>query len=457
LVFPGVGGLPRGQTNPDRNNWAPRAGFSYQLTPKTVIRGGAGIFYAVMHIQSELQGISGYSSQNTVVSSLDGITPATFLDNPYPQGLIYPTGSSLGLATLLGQNVQFIQRNAVNPYALQWNFNIQRELPGTVLFDIAYVANRGVKLESARTYNQLPDSALALGDSLRTLVPNPFAGQIMQGALASPTVSRAQLLRPFPHFTNVSAAALGFGNSIYHSLQVKVERRFARGMTFLTSYTYSKLIDDVGGQFAGETVGGTGVQNWNNLRAERGVSRFDQAQSLVFSYVWELPFGRGRTIFGGTPGVLAKVIEGWQVQGVLSFQSGSPLGVSANNNATFSQGGGQRPNWTGTSASLGGNSTPDQWFDGTQFNQPPPYTFGNAPPTMGDLRADGARNLDFTLAKNTRIREGHTIQLRAETFNLTNTTRFGIPGQTFGAPTFARVSTQLNSPRVIQLALKYVF
>jgi hypothetical protein len=192
---------------------------------------------------------------------------------------------------------------------------------------------------------------------------------------------------------------LGYGNSVYHALQAKLEKRFSSGMTFLMSYAFSKLIDDVGGSFAGEAVGGTGVQNWNNLRGERAVSTFDQPHSLVVSYIWELPFGPGRPLLNQAQGVTKWLVEGWQIQGVSSFQSGAALGISSATNTNFSQGGGQRPNWSGQSANLGDERTIDRWFDATPFTQAPAYAFGNAPRTMGDLRADGATNFDFTVSR----------------------------------------------------------
>ncbi len=457
LQFPATGGLPRGQTNPDRNNFAPRFGLSYQISRKTVVRGGGGVFYAPLQSGTGADGLSGFSAQTAVLTSLDGITPLDFLDNPYPRGIVQPTGGSLGSKTLLGQSVAYVQRGEVTPYSLQWNADVQHQLPGAVLFDVAYVGSRGVKLAGGRTWNQLPDQYLGLGNDLRTLVANPFFGQIAQGPLGAATVARAQLLRPFPQFGDVTAASSGFGNSIYHSLQVKAEKQFAKGLTFLASYTFSKLIDDVGGPFAGEATGAAGIQNWNNLRAERAVSNLDQPHSLVASYIWELPWGPGKRFIGGDQGVIGKIVGGWQVQGVTAFQSGSAIGVSASPNTTFSQGGGQRANWTGNSANLGSAATIDRWFDTSQFSAPAPYTFGTASRSMGNVRAAGTRNFDFTIAKNTSIREEHRIQFRAEFFNLFNTPWFSPPGGVLGTPTFGIVSSQMNRPRVIQLGLKYSF
>jgi hypothetical protein len=171
----------------------------------------------------------------------------------------------------------------------------------------------------------------------------------------------------------------------------------------------------------------------------------------------EAPVGPGKRFLSSTRGVLGKIVEGWQIQGIASYQTGSPLGMSTSNNTTFAQGGGQRPNWTGQDASLGSSATVDHWFDTSQFSQPAAYAFGTAPRAFANLRADSARNLDFTLSKRTVIHERHAIQFRLECFNIFNTPRFGIPGQTFGTPTFGLVSTQLNSPRVLQVGMKYLF
>jgi outer membrane receptor protein involved in Fe transport len=457
LQFPATGGLPRTQTDGDFNNFAPRFGFSYRLTPRTVIRGGGGVSYAPFQSGSGAGGLSGFSATTAFVASLDGITPINFIDNPHPNGLVFPTGSSLGAATLLGQGVRFVNRNGVTPYAIQWNLDIQRELPGQVLFDVAYVGNSGVKISSSRTLNQLPDASLSLGNELRKQVPNPFFGQITKGALSRRTIPLAQLLRPFPHFTGVTATQSPWGNSIYHALQAKVTKRAGNGLTFLASYAFSKLIDDVGSSFAGERTGQAGRQNWNNLRGERAVSGHDQVHSLVFSYVWELPFGPGKSLGSTAAGALAKLIGGWQLQGVASLQSGGPIGVTTSPNTTFSQGGGQRPDWTGQDANLGSSRSIDRWFDTSQFSRPPPFTFGNIARTMGGLRAHGTKNWDFTLAKYTQIAEGHRIQLRVEMFNALNTPRFNPPGRNLATPTFGRVSVQANQSRVIQLGLKYIF
>ncbi|HYO81846.1 MAG TPA: TonB-dependent receptor, partial [Bryobacteraceae bacterium] len=453
LAFVGTGSLGRYNSNPDRNNFAPRLGFAWTVTPRTVIRGGGGLFYAGITgigTGSEAFGISGFSAATSMLTSLDGVTPVNDLSNPYPTEINRPTGNTLGSATLLGQSVQFTDRANRTPYSAQWNFNIQRELPGNAVFEIGYLGSRGLNFPQNRQLNQLPDSALALGDALRQQVPNPFFGQITTGTLAGRTVARAQLLRPFPHFDGVQSNNAAWASSTYHAMSMKLERRFSRGFTALGSYTWSKLMDYGIGPFAGEELGGQAFQNWNNLAADWSPSTLDQTHRFILNAVYELPFLREQRGFTG------KLFGGWQVSGILSAFSGGPIGVNSAVNNTFSQGGGQRPNWTGVNP-VPAQQTPQRWIDPAQFSVPAPYTFGNAPRTMNGLRTDGTGQFDMALLKTTTVRENLRLQFRAEAFNASNTPRFGPPNSNFGNQLFGVVSAMGNSPRVLQFALKLMY
>jgi hypothetical protein len=232
LTFVGVNGISRYNTNPDRNNVSPRLGIAYRLFPKTIVRSGAGIFFASstgIGANSAAFGISGFQTSTGLVTSLDGVTPIVSWRNPYPQGLNRPTGSTQGLATLLGQDIAFFNRGNRLPYSSHWNFNIQQELPFASVFEIGYAGSRGIKFPQNRSYNQIPDSALAFGDGLRQQVANPFRGQIAVGTLANPTVARVQLLRPFPHFGNVVSMNEDWASSTWHALESSLEKRFSRG------------------------------------------------------------------------------------------------------------------------------------------------------------------------------------------------------------------------------------
>jgi hypothetical protein len=458
LSFVGVNGNPREQWNPDRNNIAPRFGFAWQVTPKTVVRGGGGIFYAAMTGvggASGSFGVSGFEAATAMVTSLNGVTPLNFLDNPYPTGINQPTGSQLGAATLLGQNIRFTDRNIRQSYSTQWNLNVQRELPGQLMFEIGYAGNRGLKLQQDRELNQLPDSALALGDGLRTQVTNPFFGQITTGVLASRTVARAQLLRPFPQFLSVVAVNSSFASSNYHAALVSVQRRFSKGLTINGSYTFSKLIDLATGGFAGESLSNAGFQNWNNLRADRSLSALDAPHRLVVNGLYAFPFGAGRK-FNPT-GVTGVILNGWEVSAIYTYQTGGPLAFSSATNTTFAQAGGQRPNLVGDPVLPDDQRTLTRWFNTAAFAAPPAYTFGNAPRSIGSVRSDGISGIDFSAVKNTRLYESVALQFRAEFFNLTNTVRFAPPNTAFGSAAFGQVSAQSNQPRVIQFALKLIY
>jgi hypothetical protein len=348
---------------------------------------------------------------------------------------------------LLGQDISYFDRGNRVPSSAQWNFNIQRQLPGTVLLEVGYAGSRGYAQPQDRQFNQLQTAALSLGDALRQQVPNPFFGQIQVGPLAQRTVARAQLLRPYPHFLNVQSRWANWATSTYHALEAKVEKRYARGLNVLGSYTYSKLLDYGVGSFNGEALSGQNFQNLNYLLAEWASSTIDMTHRFIFNAVYEFPtpvkWGR----------VAAKALGGWQVGGIWSAFSGGPLGVTSAVNNTFSQGGGQRPDWLGVNP-IAPAPTPQRWLDASQFRVPPPYQFGNAPRTFNGSRSDGTGQVDFTVSKNTRFRERFLLQFRAEFFNLTNTPRFAPPNVSYGSPQFGVVSAQGNTPRIIQFALK---
>lgn len=453
LTFVGQNGASRYNANPDRNNVAPRLGIAYRLTPKTVIRTGAGLFYATstgIGGGAGPFGVSGFQAATSIVTSLDGVTPVVNWSDPYPNGFNSPSGASQGLGTLLGQSIQFYDRGNKTPYSAQWNFNIQRELPGAVVFEVGYVGTRGLNLLENLVLNQLPAGQLALGDALRTQIPNPFFGQITVGPLANRTVARAQLLRPYPQFDGVNSQAASWASSSYHSLQMRAEKRYVSGLTMLGTYTWSKFLDYGTGPFGGETLGGGNFQDNNNRAANWASSTLDQTHRVTANAVYELPF------FRTANGWKRTVLGGWQFGGIWTAYSGGPLGVTSNVNNTFSQGGAQRPNWNGQNP-CAADPTPDRWLDPSVFSNPPAYAFGTAPRTFNGCRSDSISQIDATITKNTRFGERFNIQFRAEAFNLVNSVRFSPPNTAFGNPQFGIVNAQQNQPRVIQFGMKLLF
>ena len=463
LKFVGVGGNPRGWTDPDRNNIGPRFGFAYKVTNKLVVRGGYGLLYlpgGTNNLSYSGCPQEGFSASTPLVTSIDGgLTPFTLLANAFAGGLQRPTGSSLGLRTQLGQGVNGNPRYLRVGYMQQWNLALQHELPGRMIVEAGYAGSRGVKLPFTYQVNQLPDRYLAEGPRLLTMVRNPFASVVTVGTLSQPTVTLGQLLRPYPHFTGVSFPQGSAGASTYHALQVRVERRISRSFSVLAAYTNSKLISDTHSQKTWiSDEYGAGPQNNNNLRLERSLAPQDVSQRFVVNYIYELPLGKGRRWLNRIGPAADAIVGGWTLTGITTFQTGRPLALSTATNNTNSYGGGSRPNNNGTSARLPASQRSLQrWFDTTVFSQPEPFTFGSTGRTLPDVREDGVTNFDVSVHKNFHLNERFTLQFRGEFFNLMNSPQFARPGQVFGNPQFAVVSAQANSPRQIQLGAKLLY
>jgi len=471
LNFKGRFGLVNSPDSPSRNNEqlrnviSPRFGLAYRLNNKTVIRTGYGVFFLPNEVAfGTAPNIDISNSYFTpFLGTVDGsITPADRISNPFPNGIVSAPGRSADIQRLYhGLGVSAPLYNQPRGNAQQWNFDVQREVFGGMAIDVAYAGSKGTHLPAgSQVLNQLPVEFLAQGASLLQQVPNPFFGQVRLGALAQPNVARAQLLRPYPQYSAFNQTAPMNRNSIYHSLQVKVEKRFAQGASVLVSYTYAKLISDTD-TLTGwlDPGGGHGVQNWYNLKGERSVANYDVPQRAVISFIYDLPFGKGKKFLAGTSGALSRVVGGWGINGITTFQSGNPLNLSMAVNTTNSQGGGQRPNSTGVSANLEGTaqSRLTKWFDTSAFTATPAFQFGNVARTLTDVRSHGIANHNFTLFKNTQITERVGLQFRAEVFNLFNRVQFGYPGTAMGNPQFGVVGGQANDPRLIQFALKLVF
>ena len=453
LSFPGVNGQSRYQSNPYWDHVSPRVGFAWQANPNTVVRGGGGLFYSdLWGIGSSPTsfGISGFTTATSMVTSVNGVTPTNTLTNPYPTGLNQASGSSLGAATLLGQAVTFYDRAQKTPSTIQWNFGIQQLFPHSVAMEITYVGTHSLYEPINKTLDQLPDSDLALGNSLLTEVANPFYGQIQTGGLAGAMVSRESLLTPYPQFTSVTSDSADWGESRYNALEAKVEKRLSSGFNLLVAYTWSKVLDQGAGSFSGETDSSAGIQDYNNLKAELSPSTIDQTHRVVFGGLYQLPF------FASKRGVNGHLLGGWEISALGTFASGSPLGISSATNTTFSLGGGQRPNWNGMNPAIS-HPTVSKWFNTSDFSAPPSFTFGNTPRTFNFVRSDWNRNIDLSIHKNTRITERLNLQVRGDAFNMDNTPTFQPPNTSFGSAQFGVVTAQQNSPRSIQLAVKLIY
>jgi hypothetical protein len=444
--------------------FAPRLGLAYRLNNKTVIRMGYGIFFLPNDVNMSSAPWSNPINSITtpwVATTDGGLTPSAKLSNPFPNGILQPPGRDPSFQSILfGTGITSPIANQPYAYVQQWNFNVERELGQGFMFEVAYAGSRGVHLVGASgQVNQLPDQDLALGSKLQQPVPNPFYGLISTGTLASPTVAQGQLLLPYPQYTSVSVVTPSNRDSIYHSMQMKMEKRFRSGGTVLAAYTWSKFISNTDTITTWLDSTGT-IQDYNNLRSERALLGSDVPHHVVVSYVRDLPIGKGHKIFGNASGVADKLISGWAVNGVSTFQSGLPLGFTTNVNVTNSFNGGSRPNvLVGCDKSISGSaqSRLNQWFNTSCFSQPAAFTLGSESRLDPNLRSAGIANWDFALSKSTPITERVGIQFRTEFFNLFNRVQFGQPGLAAGNPSFSVVSSQANTPRLIQFALRLMY
>ena len=460
LVFVGVDGVKRAQFDTDYNNFAPRIGFAYQATQKLVLRSAYGLFYAPSHMGAGGSvGNLGYRSDTEFLGMI-GVFPNHTIDDPFPDGLIPALGNSLGLLTSVGGRVIAHWQDAKIPMMHVWNFNMQYELPGNMSIEAAYSANRTTQLTLAGTgginMNQLTAEQLQLGDALLERVDNPFFGVIDIGALSNPTVPRSFLMRTYPQFTRVGKSYPSGGHSIYHSFQLKVQKRFSDGLSLLLAYTNSKLIDTWSGIFSAGT--GSNTQNVYDNAADRSVSGNDISQRFVLSYIYDLPFGRGKRFGGDWNRALDAVLGGWQVNGITTLATGFPLRLTAANSAQAGNGY-LRPNNNGQSGELSGPVVDrlEEYFDTSVFSQPEPFTFGNTGRYLPGIRRPMTKNWDFSVFKNFALTEALRLQCRGEFFNFTNTPQFAAPNMAVNNRNFGRITGQANTPRQIQFGLKLLW
>ncbi len=457
-------------------NFQPRFGFAYALNEKTAVRGGYGIFYTLSRATVKGHTGSGFSTTSSIQYSRDGgLTRYASLDNPYPDGLTIPPGNSQGASTFLGMGIGTESRANRNPQYQQWNFSIQRALPGDSVMQINYTGGKGTHLYfgggGVQNQNLLDPQYWSLGrTALNSKVSNPFYGIITnpQSPLSEPTVTYNTLLRPYPQYSGgVSGSAKPIANSIYHGVQFQYEKRFSHGMAILAHYTISKLIDD--SSFSDGNVGWLGgvtdVQNPLNLRLERAVSAMDIPQRMVLTFSYQLPFGKGKWLGSGWSHPLNMALGGWEVNGLMTFSKGFPLNSGSQFRESPLQGGTlwngvQRPNLIGDPRMPGSvEDRLNNYLNVNAFSRPAPDTFGTMPRTLPNYRSPGIRNADMAVFKNVQLNETRYFQLRLEAFNVTNTPTFATPHMTYGASNFGVIDTYANGrgPRELQVAMKFYF
>jgi len=461
VEYAGVAGNPSQTANALSVKPAPRLGFAYSVDNKTVICGGYGIFWAPTFFS--FQNAIGYSQTTTIVASTNGnFTPATSLSNPYPNGLLQPTGNSLGGLSGIGQAVTVFSPTAQSAgYVQEYSLEVQRELPLGFVITLGALGSHSLHLlESGQNVDQLNPSYFSLGSALTQGVSNPMYGNGGVGSVGTAKVPQAQLLLPYPQYTSLQLSNSDTGSARYYSFYLRAQRRFANGLSLLASYTWSRSMDNlIGVSLAGasQIATQTGAQNAYNLNGEWSLSTQDAPNRFTSAISYELPFGKGKPFLNSNR-VLNYVVGGWSVNAFSVIQSGYPLLITQPNNNSVIGATYQRPNATGIPAATSG-STDDRindWLNPAAFSQAPRFTFGNLRRFI-DVRGPGLFDWDLSVFKSFSILERVNAQFRAEAFNATNTVYFGNPNTTFTSPTFGVITSQINPPRLVQLGLRVTF
>jgi hypothetical protein len=444
---------------PAEHKFNPRFGIAYQLNAKTVIRTGYGIFYGVPKFAATDRWTGApYASTTPWNATLDQANPTNLLRNPFPQGYVLPTGRALGAMSGVGFGLNSAWADEMStPYNQQWNFSIQRHITNAMMVEVSYAGNKGTHNELAQgDLGQLRPEQLTPANNLLALVPNPFFGLIDPAStLGAANVQRGRLLRgQYAAFTSVGPGSPAWGNSSYHGMQVRFERRFGGGASMGVAYTWSKSMADSSDGIWNDGQGT--LRNWHCRSCEKSLSSYDIPHRLVVNFNYELPFGKGHHFGANMNGLANGILGGWQTNGIFTINSGQPLIFSQTTNNSFSFGGYQRPDAVGGDARVAVRSI-DKWYDTTQFRVARDYTFGTLSRTHSNLRSDFTRGLDFSMFKTTQLMERLALQFRAEAFNLTNTPVFGAPNNNVESPAFGTITGQGNGPRTIQFGLKLLF
>lgn len=392
----------------DHNNFAPRFGFAYRpFGIKTVLRGGYGIYYSLnqMNNFTLLQSNPPFRLVPTFIS--DTANPTIDLADPFLTKGTLPSGPF---------NIISVDTCGCLPtmYSQMWTFNIQRQVTENLGVEIGYVGSLSLHQDRSDAPN----------------LPEPGPGSVQQR-------------RPLSNWANVRMIRNDVTAS-YHALQLQARKRFSKGLTFQTNYSWSHIIDD-----GADTNGGGYPMDPRRRYLERGNAAFDFPQQFTHSIVYEIPI-----YTAGASRVLKAMLSGWQANGILTLESGMPFSVMARGDIANTGSTSQRADRLADGALSGSVRTLERWFDTSAFANPRAYTYGNAGRNI--LRRAGTKTLDFGLSKNFRLTERQTFQFRAEAFSITNTPLFGAPGNTVGTTTLGRV-TSAGGNRILQFSLKYSF
>ena len=459
------------------SKYAPRVGAAFAPSQKTTIRAGFGIYNAPFVYSSGNLGAQspGYTQTTTFSppSSLSAYTGTSApLSNPFPSGVGQP--GTNGLLTGLGSSVSVISQDRRAPIVQQFSADVEQDLGYGVVFKLGYVGARSRNLSNSENVNQLPDSQLALAAagqipvgattaSLGALVTNPFYQRGGVGVLGNATVRQSQLLLPFPQFTTVTESVSN-GFNRYNALNVKIQKRFTHGTTFLMGYTWASNWDNLWGASSSLNGGNNGPQTIYNLAPEYARAIDDIPQRFTTAASYELPFGRGKMFLGNAGRLLDMVVGGWTLNDVTVLQNGAPIPVTQSNvtalSGTFGVGGSsQRPNIVGPIGC--GRGRPEDrlnsYITTAGFAAAPSLTYGNAPRTT-NCYGPGYANNDISINKTFKVTERVNAQFRGEALNAFNTPQFSsLQSNSISSTNFGKINGQLGFSRLVQLGGRLTF
>lgn len=441
-----------------RLNFAPRLGLAYNLRKGTVLRAGYGISYSSSQLTNSYLG---FSTTANFISADNGNTPAFRLEGGMPTNWPKPPFIDPAFGNNNNVTTSIRPEAARMPMTQIWRFDVQHELPGATVLELAYVGTRGTHLTAPglTNLNQVDAKYLSLGSVLNANVTSAAAQQAgIQLPYSGFTGTVRQALRPYPQVLTITSAQDKGGSSEYHSFQVKVQKRFAKGLQYLVSYTNSKLMTDVQDGLAG--ISASTLQDAGNRRAEWAVAGFDTPQNLWMSVIYELPFGPGKSLLTNST-LAGKVLGGWSVSAAFNYQSGVPLRITQSNTMALFNGG-QRPDRVlGTAARndiayTDFDPATNRLFNPAAFQLAGSGAFGNASPHLDDARGFGIRREDVSARKNIRLREHWSFELNVQAFNVFNNNQWGRASDDASSSQFGKI-TLAGPGRFVQIGAKMRF
>jgi trimeric autotransporter adhesin len=485
LQFAGQNGASTVQGDQPAVKVAPRVGAVYSFDDKTVIRGGWGLYWAPWNYAAAgltNWGQIGYSATTFLQQPQGaGAVPTTRLSDPFPQGLLQPSGNSQGLLTGTGGDVYFVDPSKGAPRVQQYSVDLQRELPGAMNVSVGYTGLTGANLSwggsgnALININQLDPKYQSLG-STTNLVPNPFFGVAEAGAYASrQTIEAGRLLRPFPQFDNVYMQQSTGARSQYHAAILQLRKRLVGLFGGNFSYTWSRLNDNQFGE-SNFYTSAPGLQNnytvvpgseYYNPDLEYGRSLLDSPHKIVVAPTVMLPFGEGKP-FLSTSVWGDRLLGGWQITPVITLNSGFPIGVSQNLLGTaYLFGGTPRPNLVpGVDPLMPGditdriraNPNDNLYLNPAAFEAAPANQFGNAPRTLPGVYSPWRNNVDLSIQKQVQTGGRTSAQLKIEVLNMFNIVQWAAPASSaFGNASFAQITNQATNMRVVQFMARFQF